>query len=143
MDDAEQGADERGEQHKKSRLPGAAKTAFCKGKHAFGLSRGSKVRAGSYPETDSGKCFVQLFHGNAKLTPGRIVDTGVSAPEPGQDDKMIEIPVENAGKLDVFPQTFRLAAEAFRRKTIVSGRPEHVFGIGPVAGDAAVAADLL
>ena len=138
IDDPEQAADQRRKQNKSGCRAGAPQTLLCIFKDAFLFPGRLKPFAGRDLKTDAREGAVQLFERDPDPAPGRIIDPGIFAADPGQDHKVIEIPVQDTGQNDPVLQTFRIAAESLGIKTIAPGSHEHVFRVGTVAGNAAV-----
>ena len=143
VDDAEEVADHGAEQHEGHRRARALEALAGKFQGALGLAAGLKVGAGRDLEADAGKGRVKVLHGHLDLAPGGVVYVGVVALEAVQHDKVVEVPVDDAGQQDLVLERGNLAAVALGLKAVAAGGDQDILGARPVAGDAAVQAHLL
>ena len=108
------------------------------GQHALPLSARFKVFSRGKHQNDAGERVIKFLHGHLDPAAGRIVQHGIVSPEPVQHDKMVEVPVDNAGKSSLFFQCIRLAAETLDLHAVMLSRQHNVPGIAAVPGHAAI-----
>ena len=135
--------DQAGEHHKKKRRSCPPQPLLHKSQDAAAAPAVFKDLFRREHPTDSRKGAVKFLPGDRHPSPGRVVEQRALFGKAAQHHKMIEIPVDDAGKAPLLPQGFRLVPKALCRHMIASRRPQHVFCAGSVPGYAAVAAHLL
>ena len=93
-----------------------------------------KVRAAREDERDAGKGLIEFFEWDNGRTARWIVQISAPTAESFEDDKVVEVPVDDRGQLDV-AQLIGLFPEALRCETVAARRLENVAGFAAVTRD--------
>ena len=141
--DAEEGADGGGEHDEGHRGLRAHQSFAGEGQGALASAAGLKVRPRLDLQADAGEAAVKFLRADLHLAPGGVVEQHLLAPEAPQHHKVVEVPVDDAGDVQLLPQGLRLAAVARCLHAVAPGGKQYVSGVGPVPGHAAVQAHLL
>ena len=75
--------------------------------------------------------------------PAGVVDDGIFSLETIEDHKVVEVPVDDTWKYCVLFESADFHTISVRLEPVIAGGEQYISGIGTVAGDAAVTADLL
>ena len=143
LDDAQQGGDDCGDHSKGNCRTRSFQLLHGKGPYTSGLSAGYKVFRGFKHQADTGKRLIKGFQGDAVAALGGVIQHSFVALESVQNYKVVEIPVDDAGKFAIGFQILRLESVALGAETVTSCRTQYIFCIGAIPGHTAVSAHLL
>ena len=110
---------------------------------AFALSAGLEGLAGLKGQDDAGKGIVEFLHGDGDGAAGRIVQDGLIAPEAVKDDKVIEVPVNDAGEGRLGFDGIHFHGVAMDGEAVVRRGEVDIRQVGAVPAHAAVDPHLL
>ncbi|CDC62702.1 unknown [Clostridium sp. CAG:448] len=122
----EQRGNDRSQRHKGNRTPRTDQPFLCIGNHGLRLSARAEILPRRKEQADAREGFVKGSHGNGIGSLCGVVEHGFFAAEPVQNHKMVEIPVNDAGKLSLFPERLRLIAVPLGNQSVTAGGTENV-----------------
>ena len=143
VDDVKQGADHRGQYDEGHGRPCPAQALSGKGDGALPAAGGDEVLPRLKGQAKAGKGGAELLHAHVHHAPGGVVEHGVLPLKAVQHDKMVKVPVDDAGKRSLLPERLHFHLVAVDVQAVMLAGQENVFHVGAVPADPAVQADLL